>query len=705
MAIVLSGSLILSGSLTATGGVTISGSIASASYASTGSYSFNALTSSNALTASSADTLYVRNNLTALGTITAQTLNVQQVTSSVQFITGSTKFGSLQANTHEFTGSVGVTGSITAVNLTVSNTSDTYPEFKTSPVDADVILGFSNTGDASNGWGIGRRNNGEFWIANYTGNFNSGTRTTPLVVSTTGAATFSNSITANDSLTLTGNYPAIQLTATSGTNFYIESSYTSNRLGLGVVGSSPIMSLLSSGNVGIGTASPSYTLDVRVVGFGIQHYGNSTNILRTYAGSGYQIIEATNSGVASQFGYEAGAYFLETAATRRMYVSTAGNIGIGTSSPLAATGYTSISVNNSSNGGIIDLQTNGTSVARLGNNGTSLAFLETRTATPLYISTNDTTRIVVSSGGDVYVGGATSLPGAGSATTGVGMTPSGALTAQRNAATVGFFGRGTNDGELFAFYRGTSQVGAISVSTTGTSFTSTSNGGLTVLNSNGNVGIGASSAPVYKLEVSTSSGSQRIRVGTLQNNNNTATFEAITSSDISTATAGWIRANYGGGLAIGTSTYAKTGGDSGNFANLSSEAASTAITVNGGQTGIGGALPKSELGTSSKLSVNGGATIGASGTSNTSALNLGIAIDAIDGGLTLLFLASRNTAAGTSTASAVYIISFYYNGSNFPTISYLGGTSDFVSFGSSGGKLTATNAAGGNVNYSWFASK
>ncbi len=97
--------------------------------------------------------------------------------------------------------------------------------------------------------------------------------------------------------------------------------------------------------------------------------------------------------------------------------------------------------------------------------------------------------------------------------------------------------------------------------------------------SGGNVGIGASTTPVYRLEVSTSSGSQRIRVGTLQNNNNTATFEAITTSNNTTATSGWIRAVYGGGLAIGTSAYTKTGGDSGNFANLSSESTTTAITV------------------------------------------------------------------------------------------------------------------------------
>jgi hypothetical protein len=100
-----------------------------------------------------------------------------------------------------------------------------------------------------------------------------------------------------------------------------------------------------------------------------------------------------------------------------------------------------------------------------------------------------------------------------------------------------------------------------------------------VITSTGNVGIGASTSPTYKLEASTAGGSERIRVGTLQNNNNTATFEAITSAGLSTATSGWIRAVYGGGLALGTSTYTKSGGDSGNFANLSAESATTGMVV------------------------------------------------------------------------------------------------------------------------------
>jgi hypothetical protein len=54
----------------------------------------------SAVTASYAD------NFTVTGNLTAQTLVVQTITSSVDFVTGSTRFGSFLTNTHVFSGSV-----------------------------------------------------------------------------------------------------------------------------------------------------------------------------------------------------------------------------------------------------------------------------------------------------------------------------------------------------------------------------------------------------------------------------------------------------------------------------------------------------------------------------------------------------------------------------------------------------------------------
>jgi hypothetical protein len=80
-----------------------------AASATTASYVLNAVSASFAATASSADNFTVRN------TLTAQTIVVQTITSSTDFVTGSSRFGSLITNTHQFTGSVGMTGSLTVI--------------------------------------------------------------------------------------------------------------------------------------------------------------------------------------------------------------------------------------------------------------------------------------------------------------------------------------------------------------------------------------------------------------------------------------------------------------------------------------------------------------------------------------------------------------------------------------------------------------
>ena len=87
----------------------------SASYASNSTSASYALTADNAVSASYALTSSYADNFTVGGTLTAQTLIVQTITSSVEYITGSSQFGSQLSNTHQFTGSVSITGSL-AVN-------------------------------------------------------------------------------------------------------------------------------------------------------------------------------------------------------------------------------------------------------------------------------------------------------------------------------------------------------------------------------------------------------------------------------------------------------------------------------------------------------------------------------------------------------------------------------------------------------------
>jgi hypothetical protein len=86
-----------------------------AANATSASYVLNAVSASQAATASSADNFLVR------GTLTAQTIVAQTITSSTDFVTGSTRFGSLLSDTHQFTGSVSITGSLTLPYLSTGS--------------------------------------------------------------------------------------------------------------------------------------------------------------------------------------------------------------------------------------------------------------------------------------------------------------------------------------------------------------------------------------------------------------------------------------------------------------------------------------------------------------------------------------------------------------------------------------------------------
>ena len=122
----VTGSINVSGEITASGGISISGSIASASFASTASFVALAQSASNAVAAATAS---FANAFTVAGNLTAQTLVVQTITSSVDFVTGSTRFGSISANTHVFTGSMSVSGAaIFSEQLTATSPSTLFKE-------------------------------------------------------------------------------------------------------------------------------------------------------------------------------------------------------------------------------------------------------------------------------------------------------------------------------------------------------------------------------------------------------------------------------------------------------------------------------------------------------------------------------------------------------------------------------------------------
>jgi hypothetical protein len=157
------------------------------------------------------------------------------------------------------------------------------------------------------------------------------------------------------------------------------------------------------------------------------------------------------------------------------------NVGIGTDSPLSSQKLTVV-MNNDTNGtgiAIRALNDGGTAsqpaLTFVNGSGNNIGQIVADNGTG-YLGFNtgasNTERMRITSGGNVFVG-CTSIPGAGTLLTGVSLGAEGFITAQRNAATLGFFGR-SNDGELFAFYRGATQVGNISVTSVLTTYNTTS---------------------------------------------------------------------------------------------------------------------------------------------------------------------------------------------------------------------------------------
>jgi hypothetical protein len=88
------------------------------SSAQVGGYGIFATTGSNQFDGSQA----ITGSLTVTGQVVAQTLNVQQVTSSIVFSSGSNIFGNSLSNTQQFTGSVSVTGSLAVAGALSSGT-------------------------------------------------------------------------------------------------------------------------------------------------------------------------------------------------------------------------------------------------------------------------------------------------------------------------------------------------------------------------------------------------------------------------------------------------------------------------------------------------------------------------------------------------------------------------------------------------------
>jgi len=228
-----------------------------------------------AATASYAD------NFTVGGTLTAQTINVQIITSSIEFNTGSTRNGALSTNTHQFTGSVLMTGSLTVVSKVNIHNDRNYigrGEIRlTSPTNnanvLDIQLNDTTTYISGNYYGGGSDNT--IIIGTYANNTNQ------LVLKPSGQVGIGTTFIPYGTVAIKSNsttaYHGLNVFATGNGNFtYVNHDNNvgiiGTEFGTGGTGHTPLtfqaggserMRISTAGSVGIGTTSPNNRLEIR----------------------------------------------------------------------------------------------------------------------------------------------------------------------------------------------------------------------------------------------------------------------------------------------------------------------------------------------------------------------------------------------------------------------------------------------------------
>jgi len=141
------------GYATNAGHANISDSATSSSYAfnaTTSSYSLIATSASYASTSSYASNFNVSGNLVVGGDITAQTLHVQTITSSIIFSSGSNVLGNNTSNTQTLIGSVTVSGSFNVTgSATINNLTGSLYGTSSWALSASYVPGLSLSSIAS----------------------------------------------------------------------------------------------------------------------------------------------------------------------------------------------------------------------------------------------------------------------------------------------------------------------------------------------------------------------------------------------------------------------------------------------------------------------------------------------------------------------------------------------------------------------------
>jgi hypothetical protein len=299
----ISGSLTVTGNIIASGSITLSGSVASASFATSASNATNAISASYA------------NNLTVAGTLTAQTLVVQTITSSVLYSSGSNVFGNNIANTQVMTGSVTVTGSLAVV------TNGTEFQVNASGVKIGNVIGdaHSITGSVGISGSITAGSLVTFTSANNGKIFGStGATTGYQYAEMTNTGGNLNIAVASSTGVIWGSGNGGAYNGTIGTANATDFVLATDNTGR--------MTITSAGNVGIGTSTPNFTSVNRTT---VDINGPIQSLL-SFSSGGTPLSYIFNDGYNFTLNTASGYMNFQVSGSERMRIATDGDFLVGT---------------------------------------------------------------------------------------------------------------------------------------------------------------------------------------------------------------------------------------------------------------------------------------------------------------------------------------------------------------------------------------
>jgi len=445
----------------------------------------------------------------------------------------------------------------------------------------------------------------------------------------------------------------------------------------GAISFAQAMTLDNSGNLGLGSTSPSSSISSNNVGFVMYTGAASTGVqLRLQSastgsapGDGVLLALSTANDLYL-WNYEANSSIFGTNNTERMRIDSSGNIFI----------------KNASNNVVIGNSASGDMYLGGGSLNTNNVIFQTGSSEKMRIDSSGNVGIGTSSPGKLLDVMSSSNPEAR-------IRSNGGTSGNYAGLILQTYNNFSGSGQ--AYVRGVSS--ASGNSNTDLTFGTESSGfGGPVermrIDSSGNVGIGTTSISTA-LTIQTPSG-RTDAIACLGNNgtaNNAASFGMFGNATY--VSANWY---YAGGQAKrvsgnGSSAINLASGTTDADTNIVFGVGKTTDSTpvermridSGGVVCVAASTYASEL-APAKFTVDNNFGIKNFTAAYNTTIDTGITVNQGNCGATAVVIASGHVSDGFSTASAVYILQFPYNGNYTPIATYIGGSSNFVTFGKSG---------------------